>query len=111
MDYAKILPLTHAKYFRNADLVRLIKKVEEHPEDAEAVASASLPDPYIGLLLSVVVGVFGVDRFYNRQVILGGSKLLTLGGMGFWWLIDIFLIMNAIKVRNYHSIMQTIGTK
>ena len=42
-------------------------------------------------LLSVFVGWLGVDRFYIGQTTLGILKLITLGGCGIWYLIDIIL--------------------
>ena len=42
-------------------------------------------------LLSVFVGWLGVDRFYIGQTGLGILKLITLGGCGVWYLIDIIL--------------------
>lgn len=42
---------------------------------------------------SVMLGWLGVDRFLNRQPILGLVKLLTVGGLGFWWLADIVYFM------------------
>ena len=44
------------------------------------------------LILSVVVGSFGVDRMYLGQVGLGVLKLITCGGFTIWWVIDIALI-------------------
>lgn len=46
----------------------------------------------IALLFSIFLGYFGIDRFYMGQVGLGIGKLLTGGGCGVWWLIDIILI-------------------
>lgn len=44
------------------------------------------------LLLAIFLGGLGVDRFYTGHILLGVLKLITCGGMGLWWLIDIILI-------------------
>lgn len=54
-------------------------------------------DWLVALLLSIFLGVFGVDRFYLGKVGTGITKLLgnllTLYTLGLiWWIIDIVLI-------------------
>ena len=44
------------------------------------------------LILSILLGELGVDRFYLGYGGLGILKLITAGGFGIWWLIDLILI-------------------
>ena len=46
-------------------------------------------------LLALFLGFAGADRFYLRKPVTGTLKLLTLGGAGLWWLIDLVRITNA----------------
>ena len=44
------------------------------------------------LIMSILFGSLGVDRFIMGHIGLGILKLITLGGCGIWWLIDLILI-------------------
>ena len=52
----------------------------------------------VALVLSIFVGALGVDRFYMGLIGTGILKLVTLGGFGIWYIIDIVLIAtNSLK--------------
>ncbi|WP_193597703.1 Ltp family lipoprotein [Microbacterium sp. YJN-G] len=44
-------------------------------------------------LLSLLVGYLGIDRFYLGKVGTGILKLVTLGGIGVWWLVDLIMVL------------------
>jgi len=57
------------------------------------------------LLLSIFLGQLGVDRFYLGYIGLGVLKLLTAGGCGIWWLVDVIMIAtDSLKDANGRSL-------
>ena len=61
----------------------------------------TLPERYTGpsdksrtiaLILAAVLGVFGAHRFYAGKVGTALLMLITMGGLGIWWLVDLILI-------------------
>jgi TM2 domain-containing membrane protein YozV len=45
------------------------------------------------LLLCWLLGVFGIHRFYLGRVGSGILMLITLGGLGIWYLVDLILVI------------------
>jgi TM2 domain-containing membrane protein YozV len=43
---------------------------------------------HVVMILSWCLGFLGADRFYKGQTLWGILKLVTLGGLFVWWLID-----------------------
>ena len=46
-------------------------------------------------LLCLLVGVFGAHRFYVGKHATGFLMLVTLGGMGIWWLADLIMLITG----------------
>lgn len=60
-------------------------------------------DFVVAFLLSWLLGAVGADRFYLGYTGLGIAKLLTLGGLGIWALIDTVLLAFG-KLKDRHGL-------
>lgn len=53
-------------------------------------------------VLSLFLGVFGIDQFYLGYVWYGVAKLLTVGGFGLWYLFDLCRIGSTPPLTRYN---------
>lgn len=58
-----------------------------------SVTNISPKSRLVTLLLCFFLGGFGAHRFYVGKIGTGILMLLTLGGLGIWWLIDTIIII------------------
>jgi len=65
-----------------------------------------LKDPQTSLIVSIVGGSLGIDRFLIGDTGIGIGKLLTCGGFGIWAIVDWFLIQGATKEKNMQQLQQ-----
>ena len=42
-------------------------------------------------VFAFLLGELGVDRFCRGQILFGILKLITVGGCGIWWLVDVII--------------------
>lgn len=62
----------------------------------------------LALVISILFGSLGVDRFIMGHILLGILKLITAGGFGIWWIIDIILIASKYPFNNINWIDSTL---
>ena len=90
------------KYLPESQILFIRERLLAADESKEGLLHAiQFKDPMISLVLSLLTGQLGVDRFFIGDTGLGIGKLITCGGLGIWTIIDWFLIMNATREKNF----------
>ena len=94
------------KYLPESQILFVRERLLAADDSKEGLLHAiQFKDPIIALILSLLVGGIGIDRFYIGDTGLGIAKLITCGGLGIWALIDLFLIMNSTREKNFVRLM------
>lgn len=95
-----------SKYF-NASALPVIRSImTQLPDEAQIPLEAvELKDPTVSLIISLLIGGLGIDRFMIGDTTMGIVKLLTAGGCGVLTIIDWFTIMGKTRSKNYEKFM------
>ena len=72
---------------------------------ASLMASAEMKNPTTVLLVSILFGTFGVDRFLIGDTGFGILKLLTGGMCGIFTIVDWFVVPKKVKEANFNKLM------
>lgn len=112
MDQSKVdmFIAVNGKKFNTFQISEIKNILETCSEDKFQMAlAADYKDPTTMLIISVLAGPLGIDRFMLGETGLGVAKLLTGGGCGIWTIIDWFLIQDKAKEYNFNLFMQMIA--
>jgi len=61
------------------------------------------------LLLCLFLGWIGVHRFYTGHTVIGVIQLLTAGGCGIWWIVDLIMILtNSYRDSNGFPLVRNV---
>lgn len=97
--------MANAKYFEGHHVETVRRRLLELDESKWVTAqSVQLKDPTTTLIVSILVGGLGIDRFMIGDTGVGIAKLLTCGGFGIWTIIDWFMIMGATRTKNIEKL-------
>lgn len=100
----------NSKEFNESARPAIRALLERLPDDAIfSLEAVKIKNPTTSLILSLFLGVFGVDRFYIGDIGMGVLKLLTAGCLGIMTIIDWFRIMGRTRSKNYENFMKTVS--
>ncbi len=96
---------TNAKYFEPTAIPILRQKMENASDDTLLTLQATdLKDPTLMVIISIFLGVLGIDRFMLGDIGIGVLKLLTGGLCGILTIIDWFTISKKTKQLNLSKV-------
>lgn len=96
--------IANNKYFESYHLNAVREKLLQLDDSKWGLVQVlQFKDPTTSIIVSVLCGGLGIDRFMIGDTGMGIGKLLTCGGLGIWTIIDWFLIMGATREKNMQA--------
>ncbi|MGV9004728.1 TM2 domain-containing protein [Flavobacterium sp.] len=93
--------MMNAKYFESHHVHAVREKLSSLDDSKWGIVQTlQFKDPTTSLVVSLLGGQLGIDRFLIGDTGMGVGKLLTCGGLGIWAIIDWFMIMGATREKN-----------
>ena len=111
MDFQKVdlFIMSNNKFFESYQVPHIRQKLLNADESKwDIIQTLQFKDPTTCLIISLLGGALGIDRFYIGDTGLGVAKLITCGGLGIWTIIDLFLIMGAAREKNISKLQQVL---
>jgi TM2 domain-containing membrane protein YozV len=101
--------MTNSKFFESNQIHNIRERLIETDDSKWAILSATqFKDPTTILIVSLLAGSLGIDRFMIGDTGIGIAKLLTCGGFGIGAIIDWFMIMGATRAKNQAKLEQVL---
>jgi len=101
--------MANGKFFESYQLAQIRERLLTLDDSRWGlVQTMQFKDPTTMLIVSLIGGHFGIDRFLIGDTGLGVAKLLTCGGLGIWTIIDWFLIMGLTRDKNTQQIQRVL---
>lgn len=93
--------MANARYFESHHLAAIRDRLLQVEDEKWGLLQLlQFKDPNTMIIVSIVAGQLGIDRFMLGDTGMGIGKLLTCGGLGIWTIVDWFSIMGATRQKN-----------
>ena len=103
MDTQKVdmFLMANGKYLPHQNIPQIRERLLALDESKwSMVQTMQFKEPMTCLVVSLLAGSLGIDRFMIGDTGIGVGKLLTCGGFGLWTIVDWFMIMGAARDKN-----------
>ena len=107
MDAQKVdmFIMSNSKFFESHQLNVIRERLIALDESKwSMISTLQFKDPTTSLIVSLLAGGLGIDRFMIGDSGIGVGKLLTCGGLGIWTIVDWFQIQKATREKNLEKI-------
>ena len=95
------------EYFPSANIQTIRERLAATPDSkSDLIRFYEYKNPTVMLLISIFLGQLGIDRFMLGDIGLGVLKLITAGGCGIWWLVDLFTVQDRTREYNYKKFIE-----
>ncbi len=101
--------IANGKEFESHVVPQIRQRLIELDDDKwPFIQTLQFKNPTTILIVSLLAGSLGIDRFMLGETGLGVAKLLTCGGLGIWTIVDWFIIMGKAREKNYEKLQQAL---
>lgn len=108
-DKVKMFIMNNGKYFDSMKLPYIQEKLAKASEEQFLMASSiDYKDPTMMLIISVIAGSLGIDRFMLGDTGMGLLKFFTVGLCGVLTIVDWFGIQKKTKEYNLNKLLLVI---
>lgn len=104
-DRVDMFIMSNQKYLPEEKIVFLKQKLLEADETKFSLAtSVEFKDPTTILIVSILLGALGIDRFLIGDIGMGLLKLFTVGLCGILAIVDWFTIQKRTRDLNFNKL-------
>ncbi len=74
------------------------------------LSNLNFKNPKVALILSILVGVIGIDRLYQGGIKMFFSKIfMIILTFGTWYIADIYFCRKMVQMDNYDKLMKAVS--